>query len=110
MTFALSATVGIIVAVGVYLLLGRDLFRMAFGLYMISNALNLLILSVAHLPYGSAPLADLPQPYTDPLVQAMVLTAIVIGFGLSTFFLFLSARIARSRKSLESSSIREWKH
>jgi multisubunit Na+/H+ antiporter MnhC subunit len=90
--------------------MGRDLFQIAFGLYLILNALNLLVLSMGSLPHRNAPLAQLGGPYADPLVQAMVLTAIVIGFGLSTFLLLVTARIVRARKTLESGEVNRWRN
>lgn len=109
MSIVFAVAVGLLTAIGFYQLMGRDLFRIAFGLYIILNALNLLILSVGSLPRRHAPLAQLPGPYTDPLVQAMVLTAIVIGFGISTFLLLITARIVRARRSLDSEDIDQWR-
>ncbi|RJR51289.1 MAG: Na(+)/H(+) antiporter subunit C [Desulfobacteraceae bacterium] len=109
MNLALAATVGILIAVGVFHLLGRDLFRVAFGLYFILNAINLLILSMASLRSRNAPFTQLGDPHSDPMVQAMVLTSIVIGFGLSTFLLLVAARLVRARKSLSSGAIRKWR-
>lgn len=102
--------VGLLIAIGVYHLLGRDIFRIVFGIYIILNTLNLLVLSVGATPFRNSPFAQLPPPYADPLVQAMVLTAIIIGFGLATFLLFATSRLARIRNSLESSEIRKWRH
>jgi multicomponent Na+:H+ antiporter subunit C len=105
-----ALAVGLLVAIGIYQLMGKDLFRIAFGLYIILNALNLLVLAIATQHRLHAPLAGLGKPFTDPLVQAMVLTAIVIGFGVSTFLLLITARIVRARKSLESGDISKWRH
>lgn len=109
MNAVFAVAVGLMVALGIYQLLGRDMFRIVFGLYILLNALNLLILSVGTLPMRSAPLAQLRAPHTDPMVQAMVLTAIVIGFGLSTFLLLITARIVRSKKSLDSREVDAWR-
>jgi multisubunit Na+/H+ antiporter MnhC subunit len=110
MNVVYSLTVGLLVAIGVYQLMGRDLFRIAFGLYIILNAVNLLVLAVATQHRRNAPLTALGEPFTDPLVQAMVLTAIVIGFGVSTFLLLITARIVRASKSLKSGDIKEWRN
>ncbi len=110
MTLWFAVTVGVVSAVGIYHLLGRDIIGMAIGIYILFNALNLLVLSVATLPQRSAPLGQLDEPYADPLLQAMVLTAIVIGFGISTFLLLLSARLAKENRSLDERAAAEWKH
>jgi multicomponent Na+:H+ antiporter subunit C len=101
--------VGLVTAVGIFHLLGRDLVRIAVGVYLLFNGMNLLVLSVSARPEVSAPLGQLEAPHADPLVQAMVLTAIVIGFGVSTFLLMLSAKAARERKSLDDETVNEWK-
>jgi len=93
----LALLVGFLFAVGVYLLLQRNLLRVLFGLILFSNAVNLLIFTLGRLtrevpavvPVGlEAPLAAV----ANPLPQALVLTAIVIGFGLIVFALVLIMR------------------
>lgn len=105
--FALS--VGILMSAGIYQLLGRDLLRIAFGIYLIFNGANLFIMSAGTIPGRMAPFMQLGGPFVDPLVQAMVLTAIVIGFGLATFLLMLAARLAQARRTLDAEEMREWK-
>jgi multisubunit Na+/H+ antiporter MnhC subunit len=86
---------------GVYLLLGRSMTRMLLGFLLVGNATNLLILIIAG-PAGLAPIvADGVEPSErhDPLPEALILTAIVITFGVSAFLLALiyrSWRIARA--------------
>lgn len=108
MTALLAIAIGVTFAAGVWHLLGRDVFRASFGLYILLNALNLLVLAMAATPERAAPLAQLEEPRSDPLVQAMVLTAIVIGFGVSTFVLLVAARLARKRKTLDAEEVRGW--
>ncbi len=110
MTMGYAVTVAVVVTVGVFHLLGRDMIRMVVGIYILFNALNLLVLSVVVIPQANAPLGQLSKPYVDPLVQAMVLTAIVIGFGISTFLLLLTARLAKDKGSLDEKVMSEWKH
>ena len=90
----LALTVGVLVGVGVYLLLQRTLTRVVLGLLLVGHAANLLLLMSGGRA-GEPPLlgtgAD-PQDFADPLPQAMVLTAVVITFGTSSFLLALAFR------------------
>jgi multicomponent Na+:H+ antiporter subunit C len=86
--------VGILMSCGIYLLLQRSLVRIVLGLTMVSNAANLLLFSSGKFSLAKAPLISgaaqtLEAPYADPLPQALILTAIVIGFGVISFFLVL---------------------
>lgn len=84
-----SATIG----AGVYLVLARSLSRVLIGLVMISNGVNLLLLTSGG-PAGRAPLSQLydAEDMSDPLPQALVLTAIVITLGTTAFMLAMSHR------------------
>ena len=107
--FALA--VAALVTIGVYQLLGKDLLRIAFGIYIIFNGVNVLIMAigVGTVAGHQAPFVQLGGPFVDPLVQAMVLTAIVIGFGLATFLLLLAARLGQAHASLDAEEMREWR-
>jgi multicomponent Na+:H+ antiporter subunit C len=98
----LSVAVAILFGSGVYLVLKEDLIRVAIGMVLISNAANLFIMS-SGLFRGTAPIYPLPDSgrFADPLVQAMVLTAIVIGFGVSALLLSLVYRVYTSHLSLD---------
>lgn len=109
MSLLYAISVGLLVMAGVYQLLGRDLIRIAFGIYLIFNGANLFIMTAGTIPGRRAPFVQLGGPFVDPLVQAMVLTAIVIGFGLATFLLMLAARLAQERGTLDAEEMREWK-
>ncbi len=109
MSLLYGIAVGVLVAVGIYQLLGRDLLRIAFGIYLIFNGANLFIMTAGTVPGRRAPFAQLGGPFVDPLVQAMVLTAIVIGFGLATFLLMLAARLSQCNDSLDAETMEEWK-
>jgi len=81
-------------ACAVYLLLERSLTRVLLGFLLAGNATNLLILIMAG-EAGVAPIFDeaiAPEEYTDPLPQALILTAIVITFAVSSFLLALIYR------------------
>src|SRR5919106_1702374 len=89
MELVLAVLTGGLVAGGVYLMLRRNLERLLFGLVLISNAVNLLIFTSGGLTRGRPALLpvapDVAQGATaNPLPQALILTAIVIGFGLLT--------------------------
>ena len=93
MTAALVVLVGVLYATGTYLLLQRTLTRIIVGLALLGHGANLLLL-VAGGPAGRAPLIDTgPQDaFSDPLPQALALTAIVITFGVTAFLLALAYR------------------
>jgi multicomponent Na+:H+ antiporter subunit C len=84
-----SATIGC----AVYLLLERSLARVLVGLVMLGNGVNILFL-VASGPAGRAPILGSAEPgrMSDPLPQALVLTAIVIGLGTTAFLLAMAYR------------------
>ena len=90
--------IGGLTSVGVYLLLERGLTRMLLGLLLIGNAVNLLILLVGG-PSGNPPIrgriSDGHTADADPLVQGMILTAIVISMGIAAFVLSLIYRTYR---------------
>lgn len=93
----IALLVGLLVAVGVYLLSTRNLFRILIGLALLAQAANVLVFAAAGLGDGATPIipakADAPpDPIPDPLAQALVLTAIVISFGVLAFCLTLLKR------------------
>lgn len=92
-----SMVVGVFVAIGIYLMLERHLLRIIFGLILLSSAINLAIFTAGRLTLGLPPLIEPDQllpadGYANPLPQALILTAIVIGFGLLVFALMLLHR------------------
>jgi multicomponent K+:H+ antiporter subunit C len=88
-----AAGLGVLTACAVYLLLRGRTFPMVFGLSLLSTAANLFIVSMGRLRSGAPPLvAPGAEHYADPLPQALVLTAIVIGFGMTGFIMALAAR------------------
>lgn len=92
-SIVLVATIVVLVAVGVYLLLERSLSRVLIGLIMIGNGANLLFL-VAGGAAGGAPIIGITEveDMSDPLPQAMVLTAIVISLAMTAFLLAMAYR------------------
>ena len=94
----LALASGVLYAAGIYLMLRRRLAQLIIGLGLVSNGTNLLIFTAGGLTRGRPPVlpegaATLVQPYADPVPQALVLTAIVIGFGLTAFSLVLAHRV-----------------
>lgn len=91
---ALMATaIGALIASGVYLLLRARTYPLILGIMMLSYAVNLFLLAMGRLRPGAPPiLAGEAESYVDPLPQALVLTAIVIGFGMAAFAIVLALR------------------
>ena len=86
MTGVLALLIGALYAIAVYLMLRRSIARVILGLALLTNATNLLIFTVGGLSRAAPPLVPegLDQPagaVADPLPQSLILTAIVIGFG-----------------------------
>ncbi|MGE7667456.1 Na(+)/H(+) antiporter subunit C [Ureibacillus composti] len=85
--------VGILVSVGTYLVLSRNIIRVIVGTAILSHAVHLLILTVGGLKKGDVPLlSHSGGPFTDALPQALILTAIVISFAVTAFLLVLAYR------------------
>jgi multicomponent K+:H+ antiporter subunit C len=93
MELLVASAIGILTACGVYLLLRSRTFPVVLGLTLLSYAVNLFIFVMGRLAPGKPPIVavDVTQ-YTDPLPQALVLTAIVIGFGMTAFTAVLAVR------------------
>jgi len=93
-----AIVVGGLYATGVYMMVRRSIVKTIFGLALLGNGANLLIFTVGRLTAGRPPYIPagshvaLP-PVADPLPQALILTAIVIGFGVQAFALVLIKRV-----------------
>lgn len=83
--------IGVLAAAGTYLVLHRTLTRIILGLGLLGNAINLLILASGDEP-GEPPIIGREGEFTDPVPQALVLTAIVIGFAVISFLLAMAYR------------------
>ena len=111
MAVVLAVLIGVLVACSVYLMLDRNALRFVFGLVLLSNAANLTIFLAGGLTPLSPPL--IPEGQIAPvstvanaLPQALVLTAIVIGFGLLAFTLALVYRAYQDMGTIDSSAMR----
>ncbi|NCC25517.1 MAG: Na+/H+ antiporter subunit C [Deltaproteobacteria bacterium] len=87
-----ALAVAVLVGCGVYLILGGRTFTVVLGLSLLSYAVNLFLFFSGRLMTAAPPLAVGTQPTADPLPQALVLTAIVIGFGMTAFVVILALR------------------
>ncbi|EPC02938.1 cation:proton antiporter [Litchfieldella anticariensis FP35 = DSM 16096] len=93
----MAVAIGILYAAAIYMMLRRSIVKLVIGLMLLSNAANLLIFTSAGLTRGAPPLVPtgLTAPagqVADPLPQALVLTAIVIAFGVLSFAVVLIRR------------------
>lgn len=107
----LAIVIGALTAAAVYLMLSRNVVRFLFGLVLISNAANLVIFAAGRLTLGAPPLIAEGEEAPAALVanalpQALVLTAIVIGFGLFAFALALVFRAYTALGTTDSDEMR----
>ncbi len=111
MEVLLALTIGVLTACAVYLMMARNVLRFIFGLILISNAANLVIFTSGRLTFGAPALIPEGQDFppeiaANALPQALVLTAIVIGFGLFAFALVLVFRAYTTLGTLNSDEMR----
>lgn len=85
-----SSAIGILVAAGVYLVLRRRTFPVILGLAFLSYAVNLFLFASGRLVRNQPPLLNQVTSYADPLPHALVLTAIVISFGMTAVVVMLA--------------------
>ena len=102
MNLLLAVTVAVLFGTGATLLLKPDLFRVVVGLVLVSNAANLTLVA-SGLRRGQAPIRPFAdgEPVSDPLTQAMTLTALVIGFAVTALLLSLVYRVYRTHRSVD---------
>lgn len=98
MELILAMAAGVLYGTGFYLMMRRRLAQLIIGLGLLSNGTNLLIFTAGGLTRARAPIVEdgakaLARPFADPVPQALVLTAIVIGFGVLAFLLVLAHRV-----------------
>jgi multicomponent K+:H+ antiporter subunit C len=89
----IAAIVGVLTACGIYLVLRARTFPVVMGLTLLSYAVNLFLFVMGRLSIGMPAIIEPDRAqYADPLPQALVLTAIVIGFGMTAFVVVLALR------------------
>lgn len=86
----IALSIGALTAGAVYLMLQRHSFPVILGLTLLSYAVNIFIFIAGRLVLDAPPIIGLGPPYIDPLPQALVLTAIVISFGMTAVVLLLA--------------------
>jgi Multisubunit Na+/H+ antiporter, MnhC subunit len=105
--FILAVVLGLLFAFGTFLVLRRDIVRVVWGVTIIAQAANLYLVTMGFGltgdPESDAPLltGGASAPFADPLVQALVLTAIVIGFGTTAFALVLTYRVYEENGTID---------
>ncbi|WP_121665891.1 Na+/H+ antiporter subunit C [Mesonia aquimarina] len=97
MELLLAIMTGVLYAAGLYMILRRSLVKLIIGLIIISNGANLLIFLLGRITKGHPPIIPedakmFSEIYADPVPQALILTAIVISFGLQSFAIILVKR------------------
>jgi multicomponent Na+:H+ antiporter subunit C len=112
MSILVAITVAVIFAAAVFLLTGRDLKGVAMGIFLLGHAANLAIVAASRSPLRKVPPVLGPEgrltgAEADPLPQALVLTAIVIGFALQAFLLSLLVVTWRRTRSLQVDELRD---
>lgn len=108
MSFAIAATLGILFAGGTYLILRRDAVRVVIGSLIISQTANIYLIAMGGSK-GSVPILSHHGghvAHTDPVPQALVLTAIVIGFATTAFLLSLIYRFYEENETVDLDSLR----
>jgi multicomponent Na+:H+ antiporter subunit C len=114
METALAILCGLFLVVAIYLIMSRALIRVLLGVVVLGNAINLLIFTAGRLTRAAPPIIAGDQlapigPYANPLPQALILTAIVIGFAMFAFLIVLAFRAyqAADADNLDTMSLTE---
>lgn len=108
MNLLTAVAIGVLFGTGVFLLLKSDLLRVVAGLVLVSNAANLTLMG-SGLTRGQTPIKPFsgPEPVSDPLTQALTLTALVIGFAVTALLLSLVVVLYRQRRSVDLDDLSE---
>ncbi|GAB2607239.1 Na+/H+ antiporter subunit C [Belliella aquatica] len=97
MELLLVILIGLLYAAGIYMMLRRSMVKLILGLILLGNGANMLIFLLGRIVKGKPPIIDSAEKmfteiYADPVPQALILTAIVISFGLQSFAIILVKR------------------
>ncbi|HEV2820845.1 MAG TPA: sodium:proton antiporter [Solirubrobacteraceae bacterium] len=106
MTLAFALVAGVLAGTGAYLALKRDLLRVVAGIVLIANAANLTLMASGRTR-GSSPILPVDGEISDPLVQAMTVTALVIGFAVIALLLSLVYRVYTGYHTLDLDELSE---
>lgn len=112
MEIILAVVVGALYAGGLYLMMRRSIVKLIIGLALLGHAANLLIFTIGRLTHNQPPLIPsgaekMAGTFSDPLPQALILTAIVIGFGVQAFALVLLKRVFQTLGTDDLNQIHE---
>jgi multicomponent Na+:H+ antiporter subunit C len=104
MDIILAFVIGGLYAAAIYMILRRSLAKLIIGLVLLSHAVHLIIFTVGRTVRNAPPLIPddaltLTSPFADPVPQALILTAIVISFGVQAFVLVLVKRVYQTKGS-----------
>ncbi len=98
MEWIMAIAVGALFMIGIYLILTKSLLRVILGTSLLTHGVHLLLLTMSGLKRGDAPvLGGGSGAYTDPLPQALILTSIVISFGVTALYFVLAYRAYQTR-------------
>ena len=110
MELVLAIVAGSLYACGLYLMLRRRLAQLIIGLSLLANGSNILIFAAAGVTRGRPPIIEdgavAEASFADPVPQSLILTSIVIGFGVLAFALVLAHRVHASAGSDDIDAIR----
>jgi multicomponent Na+:H+ antiporter subunit C len=111
MELMLAIIVGILYASGIYMMLRRSVVKLIIGLVMLSNGANLLIFTISRVVRGLPPLiaegeTAMDDHFADPVPQALILTAIVIAFGVQAFAIVLLKKVYQTTESDDLDDLR----
>lgn len=100
MDLILAIIVGLLYAISLFMILQKGLVKIIIGIIILGHASNLFIFVISRITMGNPPIVPpgmetIPEPFADPLPQALILTAIVIGFGIQAFGIVLLQRVYR---------------
>lgn len=108
MEIIMSVAVGLLFMVGVYLILSKSLLRIILGTSLLSHGVHLLLMTMARLKTGAAPLlGEHVSNYVDPVPQALILTSIVISFGVTSYFFVLAYKAYQKLGTDDMEELRE---
>jgi multicomponent Na+:H+ antiporter subunit C len=107
-----ALVIGVLYTAGLYMLMRRSIVKIILGLALLGHAANLLIFTVGRLTRANLPLIGADQQaltgeFADPLPQALILTAIVIGFGVQAFAMVLFKRLYQRTGADDVNYVRE---
>lgn len=104
----LAAATGILFGIGVFQVLRRDLIKAAMGFTLMFTAVNLFLLAVGAFAGEAAPFTDrvaAGEKTADPLVQALILTAVVVGLGSYSLLLGMVNVVSRRYETIDSDQV-----